>query len=87
MAAPNNATRRGMTMNISTLEKTVASNGNMVRLIAISGDFQLSHYVVEVRINHEFKMVGRYEPSQYDVAKDSYDWRAECITRCANQAH
>jgi len=74
-------------MNITTLEKTVASNGNLVRLVAVNGDFQLSHYFVEVRIDREWRMVGRYEPSQYDVAKDSYDWRAECITRWAGQTH
>jgi hypothetical protein len=75
-----------MTMNISTLEKTVASNGNMVRLVAVNGDYQLSHYFVEVRINRELKMVGRHEPSEYEIAKASYDWRAEAITRCAERA-
>lgn len=73
-------------MDITTLDKTVASNGNMVRLIAVNGDFQLSHYVVEVRINGNFKMVGRYAPAEWEIAKDSFDWRAECLTRCANQA-
>lgn len=73
-------------MSITTLEKTVASNGNMVRLVAVDGDYQLSHYFVEVRVDRKFKMVGRYEPSNYETAKASYDWRAEAFVRCASHA-
>lgn len=71
-------------MDITTIEKTVASNGDMVRLVAVNGDYQLSHYFVEVRINRELKMVGRHEPNEYEIAKASYDWRAEAITREAS---
>jgi hypothetical protein len=68
-------------MNITTARKEVL-NGNLIRLIAIDGDFSLSHYVLQIKRKGGFlENVQRFEPNDVNSAHAAFEWRAMALRR------